>query len=158
MIKKGNDPFANITPVNQDITDTYSVHSGSVSPVQSSPSSSEMQCPVPALIMREKIENETPIKLAINFLMDSYNRVAQEERNHPKRYSQDSVQCCNSPFYLIICCRSSIPPLSDVLIEVRAQLIQYTTLVVQGIIVPKTEDAGEKSPLLNSIVHQTFPR
>ncbi|XP_048520078.1 ubiquitin conjugation factor E4 B isoform X3 [Dendroctonus ponderosae] len=138
MIKKGNDPFASITPLNQDITDTYSLHSGSVSPVQSSPSSSEMQCPVPALIMREKIENETPIKLAIDFLMDSYNRVAQEERNHPKR--------------------SSIPPLSDVLIEIRAQLIQYTTLVVQGIIVPKTEDADEKSPLLNSIVHQTFPR
>ncbi|KAF7278364.1 hypothetical protein GWI33_008496 [Rhynchophorus ferrugineus] len=137
LIARGNNPFKNITPSHQDISDTYSVHSGSVSPIQSSPSTSDMQCPVPALIMREGAV-ESPITLAINFLMDSYNRVAQEERNHPKK--------------------SSIPPLSDVLTEVRAQLIQYATLVVQGRVVPGLEEGYGKSPLLAPIVHQTVPR
>lgn len=85
LVKKGLNPFKDITPVNQDMSDTFSLHSGSVSPVQSSPSTSDMQCPVPALVMKEKLENESPINLAMNFLMESYNRVAQEERNHPKR-------------------------------------------------------------------------
>lgn len=137
LIGRGGDPFKNITPANQDISDTYSVHSGSVSPAQSSPSTSDMQCPVPALIMREGAV-ESPITIGINYLMESYNRVAQEERNHPKK--------------------SSIPPLSDVLTEVRAQLVQYATLVVQGRVLPGLEQGYGKSPLLNPIVCQTVPR
>ncbi|XP_066259795.1 ubiquitin conjugation factor E4 B [Euwallacea similis] len=138
VIGKGDNPFRNITPPSQDITDTYSLHSGSVSPVQSSPSTSDMQCPVPVLVMKEKLDDECPINLATSFLMESYNRVAQEERNHPKR--------------------SSIPPLSDVLTEVRAQIIQYTALVLQGKLVPGLDEGYGKSPLLSPIVHQTVPR
>ncbi|CAH1129076.1 unnamed protein product [Ceutorhynchus assimilis] len=133
IIQKDNNSFKNITSQNPDITDTYSLHSGSVSPIQSSPSTSDTQCPVPALIMKEKIDDRSPMTLAIKFLMESYNRVAQEERNFPKK--------------------SSIPPLSDVLTEVRAQLIQYTALVVK-----RKEDGYGKSPLLEPIVHQTIPR
>lgn len=85
LIKRGNNPFKDVTPQNQDVADMYSLHSGSVSPVQSSPTTSDMQCPVPALIMKEKVDDESPITLAINFLTESYTRVYQEERNHPKR-------------------------------------------------------------------------
>ncbi|XP_050295346.1 ubiquitin conjugation factor E4 B isoform X2 [Anthonomus grandis grandis] len=139
MIGRGSNPFKNLVPQNQDAADTFSLHSGSVSPVQSSPSTSDMQCPVPALIMKEKVEDATPVALAISFLTESYNRVAQEERNHPKR--------------------SSIPPLSDVLTEIRAQLVQYTSLVLQGKIVTDGQRISySSSPLLNSIVHQTIPR
>ncbi|KAL1494534.1 hypothetical protein ABEB36_010117 [Hypothenemus hampei] len=139
LITQGNNPFKNITFPSQDIVDTYSVHSGSVSPVQSSPSTSEILCPVPSLIMnKDNNEDETPANWAVSFLMDSYNRVAQEERNHPKR--------------------SSIPPLSDVLTEVRAQLIQYTTLVLQGKLVSGLAQDYGKSSLLCPIVHQTIPR
>lgn len=138
LIAKGGNPFKNIVVQNHDITDTYSLHSGSVSPAQSSPSTSDMQCPIPALIMKDTGSDETPITVAISFLMESYNRVAQEERNHPKR--------------------SSIPPLSDVLTEVRAQLVQYTTLVLQGRVVPGLERGYGKSPLLAPILNLAAPR
>lgn len=59
---------------------------------------------------------------------------------------------------LIYFCRSSIPPLSDVLTEVRAQLVQYATLVVQGRVIAGLEEGYGKSPLLAPIVHQTVPR
>ncbi|KAJ8974714.1 hypothetical protein NQ317_000380 [Molorchus minor] len=68
--------------------------------------------------------------------MESYNRVSVEERNHPKK--------------------SSIPPLSDVLTELRAQMIHYTTLLIQGYIIPNTDVS--KSPLLTPILQQTMPR
>ncbi|KAJ8932414.1 hypothetical protein NQ314_014671 [Rhamnusium bicolor] len=139
LIAKGNNPFKNLQQANTDMCDTASVGSFSTSPTQNfSPSPSPVgACPIPLLTMKNTEENnETPLTLAINFLMESYNRVSVEERNHPKK--------------------SSIPPLSEVLTELRAQIIHYTTLVVQGYIVPN-EDTS-KSPLLTPILQQTIPR
>ncbi|KAJ8923221.1 hypothetical protein NQ315_001776, partial [Exocentrus adspersus] len=138
QIASGGDPFKNLNS-HMDTCETTSVGSFSASPTQNlSPSPSPVgTCPIPLLTMKAtKESNETPVTLALNFLMDSYNRVGVEERNHPKR--------------------SSIPPLSDVLTELRAQIIQYTTLLVQGYIVPS--DGSGKSPLLSPILQQSLPR
>lgn len=138
QIANGADPFKNLNS-NMDTCETTSVGSFSASPTQNlSPSPSPVgSCPIPLLTMKvTKENNETPLTLALNFLMDSYNRVSVEERNHPKK--------------------SSIPPLSDVLTELRAQIIHYTTLLVQGYIVPN--ENSSKSPLLQPILQQSMPR
>ncbi|CAH0564355.1 unnamed protein product [Brassicogethes aeneus] len=136
QIALGGDPFKNLKPQDPEVSSSFSA-----SPTFNSPSPSPVgACPIPLLTMKpteSKLENSG--ELALNFLMDCYNRVSLEERNHPKR--------------------SSIPPLSDVLTEVRAQIIQYTTLVVQGYIIPTTESPQESmSPILPPIIHQTIPR
>ncbi|KAJ8943288.1 hypothetical protein NQ318_017306 [Aromia moschata] len=138
-IAGGGDPFKDLNQQPADACDTSSVGSFSASPTQTfSPSPSPVgACPIPLLTMRGAEDTkDTPLILAANFLMDSYNRVSVEERNHPKK--------------------SSIPPLSDVLTELRAQIIHYTTLVVQGYIVPN--DDASKSPLLAPMLQQTMPR
>ncbi|KAK9693335.1 Ubiquitin elongating factor core [Popillia japonica] len=78
----------------------------------------------------------SPSPIALNYLMDCYSRVAVEERNHPKK--------------------SSIPPLSDVLSDLRGQIIQYTSLLLQGVIIPI--DTLAKSPLISPLLQQNFPR
>lgn len=137
-IANGDNPFKTLL-TNAESTDNISVNSFSVSPPQNlspSPSPVTGQCPIPTLTMPQNDSNLTPTMIALNFLMESYNRVGVQERNHPKR--------------------SSIPPLSDVLTEIRAQLVQYTTLVVQGFVVPLKDD--KESPLLQPILQQTIPR
>jgi hypothetical protein len=54
--------------------------------------------------------------------------------------------------------RSSIPPLSDVLAEIRAQCVQYTSLVLQGVL--SEEELPHSSPLLGPVlmVNQSSPR
>lgn len=74
--------------------------------------------------------------LALNYLMDCYSRVSVEERNHPKR--------------------SSIPPLSDLLTDLRAQTVHYTTLVLQGYIYPS--NISSVSHLVSPVLQQTLPR
>lgn len=85
-----------------------------------------------------EVPAQMPLVLAVNFLMDSYNRVSTEERNEPKR--------------------CSIPPLNDVLSELRAQLIHYTTLIVQGYIFDVATISSSKSPLSDPIMQQSMPR
>ncbi|PNF25093.1 hypothetical protein B7P43_G02009 [Cryptotermes secundus] len=73
---------------------------------------------------------------SLMYLMDCYARVAMEERNHPKR--------------------SSIPPLSDVLAEIRAQCVQYASLSLQGVLID--EELPRTSPLLGPVLNQSLPR
>lgn len=83
--------------------------------------------------------SESPQNIALLYLTESYSRVALEERNNPKR--------------------SSIPPLSDVLADLRAQLVHYAALVLQGMIVePDVKTSRETSTLLAPLINQTLPR
>ncbi|KAG7198729.1 hypothetical protein KM043_001720 [Ampulex compressa] len=74
------------------------------------------------------------------YLMDCYSRVAIEERNHPKR--------------------SSVPPLSDVLAVLRAQCVQYSSLVLQGLVgISETSSTNVyATPLLYPVLSQSLPR
>lgn len=136
----GGNPFKNLTNPNLDLCDVCSLGSNSASPQNLSPSPSPVgTCPIPLLTMKNpEITTQEPIVLAINFLMDSYNRVSVEERNQPKK--------------------SSIPPLSEVLSELRSQIIHYTTLIVQGYIFDVSVGDNSTSHLFNSILQQSIPR
>lgn len=139
-ITSGNNPFKDLVQ-NPDQMDNISLNSFSVSPTQNlSPSPSPIgSCPVPLLPMKtSEVNNDFPPQIvALNYLMDCYSRVAVEERNHPKK--------------------SSIPPLSEVLSDLRGQIIQYTSLLLQGVIIPM-ENVLAKSPLMTPLLQQTFPR
>jgi hypothetical protein len=52
--------------------------------------------------------------------------------------------------------RSSIPPLSDVLAEIRAQCVQYASLSLQGVLCE--EELPRTSPLLSPVLNQSLPR
>ncbi|XP_074037947.1 ubiquitination factor E4B [Leptinotarsa decemlineata] len=139
IIVNGGNPFKDLMQISTDACETASLSSISGSPqnLSLSPSPATGSCPIPLLTMRSTEETDRDqIMPALKFLMDSYNRVSVEERNHPKR--------------------SSIPPLSDLLTELRAQLIHYTALIIQGYIVPNV--FRMESPLLNPILQQSVPR
>lgn len=132
----GTNPFNGLLGDN----DTSSLNSFSVSPTQNlSPSPSPVNtCPVPLLPMRGVETSGNPQGAALNYLLECYARVAVEERNHPKR--------------------SSIPPLSDLLSDIRAQAIHYTTLIMQGYVVPGELRKLENALLLKPLLQQTLPR
>ncbi|XP_066992504.2 ubiquitin conjugation factor E4 B isoform X2 [Anabrus simplex] len=73
---------------------------------------------------------------SLMYLVDCYARVAVEERNHPKR--------------------SSIPPLSDVLSDIRAQCVQFASLTLQAVL--SEEEPPRASPLLSPVLSQSLPR
>lgn len=83
---------------------------------------------------------QNPQNIALVYLTDCYSRVAVEERNHPKK--------------------SSIPPLSDVLANLRSQLVHYSAIILQGMITEFDTKALHKdpSPLLTPLINQTLPR
>ncbi|KAK9882976.1 hypothetical protein WA026_001192 [Henosepilachna vigintioctopunctata] len=111
------------------------VKSSSGSPTQSSSCSPSPEEYVPRILEGSVSHTE----VALIFLMDSYTRVSIVERNEPKK--------------------SSIPPMDAVLAELRAQLIQYSSLVLQGFIIPKDPPRlGVKSPMLKPLIRQTLPR
>ncbi|CAH1109977.1 unnamed protein product [Psylliodes chrysocephalus] len=135
---KGENPFKNVPQPISDMCESASIES---SPSNLSPSSSPTTggCPIPLLTIKSNNNNnmdENISTLAMNFLMDSYNRVSVEERNNPKK--------------------SSVPPMSEVLTELRAQIIHYTTVVVQGSII--NQDNKMNSPLLHPVLQQSIPR
>lgn len=138
MISIGNNPFQHLSQSGDN--DNLSLNSFSISPTQNlSPSPSPvLSCPVPLLPFKS-VENDSNQLIAMNYLMDSYNRVSTEERNHPKR--------------------SSVPPLSDVLSDLRSQLVQYTALILQGFLF-QSDNPGKRevSLLLNPLLQQTLPR
>uniref|UniRef100_A0A1B6DV73 Ubiquitin conjugation factor E4 B n=1 Tax=Clastoptera arizonana TaxID=38151 RepID=A0A1B6DV73_9HEMI len=77
----------------------------------------------------------------ILYLTECYARVSVEEKNHPRR--------------------SSIPPLNIVLSELRAQCVQYTSLILQGVLFDDVtnERLGPlTSPLLQPVLSQSLPR
>lgn len=134
----GSNPFNGL--LGGDNNDTSSLNSFSVSPTQNlSPSPSPVNtCPVPLLPMRSEVVMSNPQGAALNYLLECYARVAVEERNHPKR--------------------SSVPPLSDLLSDIRAQAIHYTTLIMQGYVVPGEMGKLNNALLLKPLLEQTLPR
>ncbi|XP_076166948.1 ubiquitination factor E4B [Ptiloglossa arizonensis] len=94
-----------------------------------------------ALFCRCSICCETSHPKSLIYLLDCYSRIAVEERNHPKK--------------------SSTPPLSDVLAVLRAQCVQYSSLVLQGLIgINQFSTAHHLSmpPLLYPVFSQSLPR
>jgi len=78
----------------------------------------------------------------LSYLTECYARVANEERNNPKK--------------------SSMSPLKEVLAEVRAQCVQHTSLMLQDVLVEEVDFTGRlgplTSPLLQPVLQQTLPR
>lgn len=102
QIATGNNPLKNLV-INTE-SDNASLNSVTLSPSQS-PVVSPVNCPNTSVAICAS--SNSPQSLAINYLTESYSRVAVEERNHPKK--------------------SSIPPLSEVLADLRAQLVSRIT-------------------------------
>ncbi|XP_017878482.1 ubiquitin conjugation factor E4 B [Ceratina calcarata] len=78
---------------------------------------------------------------SLTYLLDCYSKIATEERNHPKK--------------------SSTPPLSDVLTALRAQCVQYSSLVLQGLVGISqscTTYPFAMTPLLYPVLSQSLPR
>ncbi|XP_013772323.1 ubiquitin conjugation factor E4 B-like isoform X1 [Limulus polyphemus] len=73
----------------------------------------------------------------LNYLMDCYSRVGIEERGAPKR--------------------TSVPPLSDILTQIRSQCVQFTLLVIQGQLTT-LRPSCKPSLLLPVLFSQGFPR
>lgn len=65
---------------------------------------------------------------------------------------------CSVDMCVTLLQRSSIPPLSGVLAEIRAQCVQYASLVLQGAL--SEEDLPRTSPLLGHVLmlNQSLPR
>lgn len=136
QVASGKNPTKNLT---QDTGENNSLNSSPtqnlspvVSPVGNAPVSN-----TPATVTTT---TQTPQNIALIYLTDSYSRVAVEERNHPKK--------------------SSIPPLSDVLADLRSQLVHYSAIVLQGMITEYDTMSLHKdvSPLLGPLMNQTLPR
>lgn len=139
-ISTEQNPFQNLSQVTSDMCETGSLGSFSASPSNLSPSSASPAMGsypvVPITLNSRNKTTQDSMTVAINFLMDSYNRVGVEERNNPKK--------------------SSVPPMSDVLTELRAQIIQHTTLLAAGCIIPSEHRL--ESPLLHPVLQQSIPR
>ncbi|XP_018354562.1 PREDICTED: ubiquitin conjugation factor E4 B [Trachymyrmex septentrionalis] len=78
-----------------------------LSPVMALPSYQLPTMPLP-------IGSKSSQPKSLTYLLNCYSRIAIEERNHPKR--------------------SSIPPLSNVLTVLKTQCVQYSSLVLQGLV------------------------
>lgn len=131
MFSRDEDPLKEITmDVSLDLEDSPN---SQTSPLLS-PIMSLPTSPLP-LLFSEKYQPKS-----LTYLMDCYTRVAIEERNHPKR--------------------SSIPPLSEVLAILRAQCIQHTNLVLQGLVGLSSSALllTNSSPIIYSILSQKLPR
>ncbi|XP_015113341.1 ubiquitin conjugation factor E4 B [Diachasma alloeum] len=108
------------------------------SPVDPLPSYSLASLPLPPGEKGEKLEKSPQLK-SLLYLLDCYTRVSVEERNQPKR--------------------SSVPPISELLACLRAQCVQYSSLVLQGVLdAPGLQAFSGSSPLLIPVLSQTLPR
>ncbi|XP_066601539.1 ubiquitin conjugation factor E4 B [Prorops nasuta] len=134
MFSKGEDPLKNITvgtPSDREDSPN-SQPSPLISPV-TLPSFPLSSLPLP-------VGSKPSQPKSLLYLLDCYSRVAVEERNHPKR--------------------SSVPPLSDVLAILRAQCVQYSCLVLQGLvgICQASVSPHNMTPLLYPVLSQSLPR
>ncbi|XP_074108795.1 ubiquitination factor E4B [Cotesia typhae] len=139
--------FANNEDPLKDITSDI-LSDGEDSPIQTSPmispgaiTSLEPSTTVALPLMVTNENKNHPRSLF--YLFECYSRAAVEERNNPKR--------------------SSVPPISEVLISLRAQCVQFASLVLQEIIgVPDDAISNgsslSPSPLLYPVLSQTLPR
>ncbi|XP_034945689.1 ubiquitin conjugation factor E4 B [Chelonus insularis] len=134
MFTRGEDPLKEI---NMDmLSDGEDSPNSQTSPLVS-PAVALSSCPLPTLPLLSNEQKTQPKSLF--YLLDCYTRVSIEERNNPKR--------------------SSVPPISDVLTCLRAQCIQYASLVLQEVIgVPNGTNITSTSPLLYPVLSQTLPR
>lgn len=136
LFTRGEDPLNGITSdVSSDREDSPDSRTSPLetNSVITHPTSSS--CALSTLIFMKK---DTQPK-SLLYLLDCYAKAAIEERNHPKR--------------------SSVPPISEVLTCLRAQCIQYASLVLQGIIgVSDSTNITSTSPLLYPVLTQTLPR
>ncbi|KAF4524156.1 hypothetical protein B566_EDAN010611 [Ephemera danica] len=83
----------------------------------------------------------TPFSRMLQHLLDCYSRVANEERTQPKR--------------------CSVPPLSEVLADVRAQCVRYSVLILTGQIESGEPPGAGQEPavlLLRPLMAQSLPR
>uniref|UniRef100_A0A0V0G5H1 Ubiquitin conjugation factor E4 B n=1 Tax=Triatoma dimidiata TaxID=72491 RepID=A0A0V0G5H1_TRIDM len=107
------------------------------SPSDEGPSNVEMQ-PAPPPTPQPPSHAST----TLTYLTECYARVAVEERNHPKK--------------------SSVKPMSAVLAEVRAQCVQFTSLMLQDVLMDEVDLTGPSgalsSPLLQPLLSQSLPR
>uniref|UniRef100_A0A069DY57 Ubiquitin conjugation factor E4 B n=1 Tax=Panstrongylus megistus TaxID=65343 RepID=A0A069DY57_9HEMI len=107
------------------------------SPSDEGPSNVEMQ-PAPPPTPQPPSHAST----TLTYLTECYARVAVEERNHPKK--------------------SSVKPMSTVLAEVRAQCVQFTSLMLQDVLMDEVDLTGPSgalsSPLLQPLLSQSLPR
>ncbi|XP_043267135.1 ubiquitin conjugation factor E4 B [Venturia canescens] len=135
MFARGEDPMREIvvsTPSDREDSPN-SQASPLLSPVATLPSYPVSTLPLPS---GSKLSQPK----SFLYLLDCYTRVAVEERNHPKR--------------------SSVPPLSDVLAGLRAQCVQYASLVLQGLVglCQTSISTNFSTPLLYPVLTQTLPR
>lgn len=131
--KSDTNPVLNLKPVTPDVSPLK--HYGS-SPMGASPMMMTPEQP-----RREFTCKLQPVKCKemdmINYLVDSYERVAGEERMAPKR--------------------ASVPPMSDMLSSVRNQCVCHTSLVLQGGLTQPRSQA-EMSLLLPYLLSHNLPR
>lgn len=143
-IRENGNIFKDIKDGEDSAMDDTGIRSLSVSPSQNfnllgsrspSPEAAAI-CPIPTLLLPTeeastssappKVAYNKPIDFAISYLIESYSRIIAEEENHPRR--------------------SHMPPLEGVLNELRLQIAQYSSLLLQGFIIPLK--ATDTSPLL----------
>ncbi|KAL0120658.1 hypothetical protein PUN28_008383 [Cardiocondyla obscurior] len=109
MFSNSEDPLKDITvDMSSDRQDSPNNQASPLlSPAVALPSYQLPAMPLP-------ITSKSSQPKSLIYLLDCYSRVAIEERNHPKR--------------------SSVPPLSDVLTILKTQCVQYSSLVLQGLV------------------------
>lgn len=131
MFSRDEDPLKEIT---MDVSLSLEDSPNSQTSPLLSPIMTLPNSPLP-VIFSEKSQPKSLV-----YLMDCYTRVAIEERNHPKR--------------------SSSPPLSEVLAILRAQCIQHTNLVLQGLVglSPTSSLSANSSPMIYPLLSQKLPR
>ncbi|CAG2054698.1 unnamed protein product, partial [Timema podura] len=135
LFKRGENPMTDIAPV-PPCPAVGNLDSPGVSPTPASP---VVTLPHEPLLVPALQQPQDAYTLSLSYLVNCYSRVTVEERNHPKR--------------------SSIPPLSDILSDIRAQCVQFSALILQGVMFE--DQPPHETPLLGLLLNtqqQQLPR
>ncbi|KAL4221583.1 Ubiquitin conjugation factor E4 B [Mactra antiquata] len=131
--KSDNNPILNLKPVTPNVSPMKQYGS---SPMSASPMTMTPEQPRREFTCKLRLENCKEVDM-INYLVDSYERVAFEERTAPKR--------------------ASIPPMSEMLSSARNQCVSHTSLVLLGQLTHPRSQA-ELSILLPYLLSHNLPR
>lgn len=137
----GNNPFIEFVPTeDSDDSSVNSISPASTPSPNLSPSPSATNtCPNIPFLFLQKVESDDPQSIAFHYLLDCYAKVAIEEENHPKR--------------------SSKPPYSVLLSELRAQMTRNISWIIRDyIIVSPIVGKIHNSLLLKPLLQQSLPR
>nr|CAD7398435.1 unnamed protein product [Timema poppensis] len=137
LFKRGENPMTDIAPV-LPCPAVGNLDSPGVSPTPASP---VVTLPHEPLLVPALQQPQDAYTLSLSYLVNCYSRVTVEERNHPKVW------------------RSSIPPLSDILSDIRAQCVQFSALILQGVMFD--DQPPHETPLLGLLLNtqqQQLPR